>query len=406
MIIPYPRVGRRQSILNASISPITQGDFVNAIHFIWNKFNFNNGSNLSGFRHNLRNYYEDTVPMSAYELQYIRGLLSDPELLICVSPAGTSFRWENRATPSDRKCIFIDEAFYFLFCHMLPEHQLNALRLIFLGTILHCLGDYITAWAQPTTDFATTTNVFRFEGGTKTEYSFFGGIMGGTMNDGIHYECAKIRLFDLANQSIHWLIPDHLARDYYNSDMIVRFNEVNLQKNPVLLGPTNTIRQLDICCGWHRLVWKPIHRPPQDPQPASFPPTTYYGQPQATSQWYPPPAQPQQSGYFYTSAPGTSSYGQVPQFPPPSANFAGGSFAFATPSGHLGIGSYFIIDPRKSVIPEYRGICPTGPIGLDVPTCFASCSGPTIFKSGGPIPTSEHCRRNGRTVITCVGFFN
>ena len=330
-IIPYPRVGRRQSIANPVVNSIHQGEFVNAIHFIWNKFSLSNGINLAGFRHNLRDYYDETAVMTRYELETIRGLLSDPELQICVSPAGNTFRLDNRGTPVDRKTIFIDEALFFLFSSAQTESQINALRLIFMATLIHCLGDYITTWTQPQVDFTTTTNVHRFEGGTKTEYAYFGGIIGGHMTDGIHYEYAKIRLFNAANHSVHWIIPDLVAREYYNSDQILKFSDVGLTRNPVTTGPINTIRQLDICCGWHRLVWKPIHRPPppppsHDPQAAN-PQPSFFNQQHTGSQWYPPQPQAPQTGFMsYGAAPGTT-YAPQPAFPPPSANFGGASYA-------------------------------------------------------------------------------
>ena len=330
-IIPFPRVGRRQSVANPVANAINQGEFVNAIHFIWNKFNLNNGFNLAAFRHNLRDYYDESAGITQYELQTIRGLLSDPQLTITVSPAGNTFRWDNRGSTADRKTIYIDEALYFLFSSFQSDSQINALRLIFMATLFHCLGDYITSWAQPHVDFTTNTSTHRSEGGTKTEYSFFGGIVGGHLGDGIHYEHAKIRLFNSANQEAHWIIPDHVAREYYNSDQILKFSEVGLTRNPSFQGPTNTIRQLDICCGWHRLVWKPIHRPPQppahDPQ-AGYPQPSFYNQPPAGSQWYPPQPQAPQPGYnmSYGAAPGTS-YAPPPTFPPPAANFGAGSYA-------------------------------------------------------------------------------
>jgi hypothetical protein len=335
-MIPYPHVGRRQSIANPTFLPITQGDFLNAVHFIWNKFNYNNGVNLAGFRHNLRDYYDENIVMTQYEMQSIRGLLSDPEFQICVSPAGNSFRWDSRSTLAERKTVFIDEAIFFLFCHVQTEAQTNALRLIFLGTILHCLGDYITTWAQPQVDFSDHQHVGRFEGGMKTEYAFFGGIMGGQMLDGVHYDCARVRLFNSMNQSVHWIVPDQLARDYYLADLIYRFNEVNLTRNPVPMSPSNTIRQLDICCGWHRLVWKPAHRAPtygQDPQQGVY--ATPYGTQQQQWGYQGAPGQvPNQappSYYGYPAAPGTT-YVQQPQFPPPPATLGG---SVPPPMGNL-----------------------------------------------------------------------
>ena len=338
--IPYPRIGRRQSISNPAIVPITQGDFVKAIQYIWNKFSFNNGINLSPFRHNLRDYYDEGAAITPYELQTIRGLLSDPELQLCVSPVDNSFRWDNRNTAMDRKCIFIDEAFFFLFSLPQTDNQKAALRLIFMGTVLHCLGDYITTWTQPTVDFSTKQSVQRLEGGTKTEYAFFGGIMGGQMTDGIHYDFAKIRLFNLMNQPESWFVGDRVARDYYKCDQILKVTVVELKKNPTPMGPTNTIRQLDICCGWHRSVWKPNHRPPPEQQQqqqqqqhqqqqqqhqTGFNTQGYFGQPQPTgSQWYPPQPQPHQGGYVsYGAAPGTT-YEQPLAFPPPPGNVATG----------------------------------------------------------------------------------
>ena len=344
-IIPYPRIGRCQSIDNPVIVTITHGDFVKAVQFIWDKFNFRNGINLAAFRHNLRDYYDETAPITQYELQTIRGLLSDPEMQICVSPVGNGFRWDNRNSSGERKCIFIDEALFFLFSSHQTEIQDHALRLIFMGTLLHCLGDYITTWAQPAIDFSTKPNKHRAEGGTKTEYAFFGGIIGGNMGDGFHYDYAKIRVFNPMNQPESWFISDKVAQEYYSSDQILKFGETGLTKNPAPMGPTNTIRQLDICCGWHRSVWKPIHRPPPEqpqppPQQGGFNPHGYFGQPPPTaSHWYPSQPQPHQGGYVSYGAPPGGTY-DPPAYPPGVGNYAGGY-----PSGPppLGISTDFVL---------------------------------------------------------------
>jgi hypothetical protein len=143
--------------------------------------------------------------------------------------------------------------------------------------------------------------------------------MGGHMNDGVHYDVAKIRLFNSQNLSEHWIIPDHIAREYYQSDHIRKFTEVGLTKNSMTTGPTNTIRQLDICCGWHRLCWRPVHRTPQD-QSGYYQPG-YYGQPPSGGQggpWYAPPNPG--PGYGYGPPPGM-------QYPP------GGTQAYPPPPG-------------------------------------------------------------------------
>lgn len=328
-IIPYPRVGRRESNANPYIKPIPTGEFLNAVHFIWDKFNVNNGFNLAAFRHNLRDYYDEAIPITTYELHTIRSYLSDPEFQICVSPAGKSFRWDNRGSSAERKCIYIDEIFYILFSQTLTESQTNAVRLIFMDVILHCLGDYFTAWAQPNIDLSPDQSATRFEGGMKTEYAVFGGFIGGHMSsDDIHYESAHIQIFNAQNQQSYYTIPDHLAREVYNSDQFFRFSETGLNKSTIQRGPTNTIRQLDICCGYHRLVWKPIQRPPPEQQP-SYNQPGYFGQPPPTGiPWYPPQPQPQQGGYPTYSGP---TFVQPPTFTPPGNYGSGGPYGPVPP---------------------------------------------------------------------------
>ena len=331
-VIPYPRIGRRQSNANPVIIPLQDGAFVQAIQFIWNKFNYNNGINLHSFRHNMRGYLDESEPITNYDIQTIRTLLSDPELQIVVSPAGNSFHWENR-NPYERKYIFIDEALFFLLYFPQSESQLTAIRMILFATVLHCLGDYITIWCQPHINFATNTTVHRLEGGTKTEFVFFGGRLGGYMSDGVHYDCVTIRTFNAMNQTIHWFIPDNVARDAYNADLITKFNETTLTGNANPPPPSNTIRQIDICCGWHRTVWVPIRRPPQPPPaPSNWPPYPPQPGPQGPGN-YPPPSN---WGYnAYGPAPGTS--GQAPsQYPPPPGTGNYGSYTSTSAPGAAG----------------------------------------------------------------------
>jgi len=204
-----------------------------------------------------------------------------------------------------------------------------------MATLLHGLGDYITSWAQPSVDFSPTANRHRFEGGMKTEYAFFGGFMGGYTTDGVHYDYARIRMFNSSMLPEYWMIPDHVAREYYASETISKFHESILTKLSVSTGPTNTIRQMDLCCGWHRLVWRPIHRPPQDQQ--QYYQQGYYGQQQGGSggSWgYPSPQQSQQGFGSYGSAPGTnfsSSQAVASSFPPASNFGGGGQFAMSFP---------------------------------------------------------------------------
>jgi hypothetical protein len=326
-ILPTPRVVRRMVVANEDPQLIAPGNFTNAVQYIWNKFNVRGGMNLAGFRHNLRDYYDETAPMTQYELDQVRAYLSDPALQICVSTTGDHFRWDNRPNPASQKCIYIDETIFILFQIGQTEGQQNALQLIFLAILLHSLGDYITSWAQPAVDFSpnSTGAGYRLEGGTKTEYAYFGGVMGGNMSDGIHYDYAKIRLFNSQNQSEHWIIPDQVARDYYAAEIITKFNEVNLRRKTQFTGPTNTIRQLDICCGTPRLVWKPQHRNPHEVQQTYFQQPFYPQTPQQPP-WY-SSQQPQQfppgSYPVYPGAPGTSAH-----IPPPPANFGGGQFSF------------------------------------------------------------------------------
>jgi hypothetical protein len=330
-VIPCPRIGRRQSNANPAIVTLQDGPFVQAIQTIWGKLNYNNGVNLHPFRHNMRPYLDEGEPSTNYEIQTIRALLSDPELQIVVSPAGNGFKWDNRMNAYERKCIFIDEALFFIIQFPQNESQFAAIRIILLATVLHCLGDYITVWSQPAVNFATNTNVHRVEGGTKTEFVFFGGRLGGFQSDGVHYDCAIIRTFNAMNQTFHWFIPDSVARDVYNADVIAKFNEVNLTPNQNPPAPSNTIRQIDICCGWHRTVWIPIRRAPQPPPPPSnwqpYPP-----QPGPQGPNYPPP----NWGYNqYGPAPGIS--GQPPsQFPPPPAGGNYGPYTSAPPPANAG----------------------------------------------------------------------
>jgi hypothetical protein len=334
-MIPTPRVVRRMSVTNEDPQPIPLGNFTNAVQYVWNKFNLRSGMNLSGFRHNLRDYYDEQAPMTQYELEQVRAYLSDPALQICVSTAGDHFRWDNRPNPASRKCIYIDETMFILFQINQTDSQHNALQLIFLATLLHGLGDYITSWAQPEVDFSPnpTGPGHRLEGGTKTEYAYFGGVMGGNMADGVHYDYAKVRLFNSQNQGEHWIIPDQVARGYYAAEVITKFNEVDLRRNSQFTGPTNTIRQLDICCGTHRLVWKPQHRNPHEAQQAAYFQQPFYQPPPAQPPWYPNPQQQQpiQGNYqLYTGAAGTNAFapGTVTQFPTPAANYGGGQFSF------------------------------------------------------------------------------
>ena len=95
MNINIPYIQNRTSSKHSSnpaIVPITQGDFVKAIQHIWNKFSFNNGINLSPFRHNLRGYFSsEGVAITPYELQTIRGLLSDPNYSSVFPQSTTAF---------------------------------------------------------------------------------------------------------------------------------------------------------------------------------------------------------------------------------------------------------------------------------------------------------------------------
>ena len=346
--IPVPRIFRRSNI-NSTEYPqiIGPGPFYSAVHFIWSKFNAHNGINLQPFRHNLRDYYDETVAATTAELDTIRGYLMSPELQICISPAGDHFRVDKRNSVAEKKTIYIDEHLFTLFQVQQTEIQDYALRLVFMATLLHCLGDYITSWAQPNIDFSPTPKEvgFRAEGGAKTEYAFFGGLMGGHMPDGTHYEAGKIRLYNAQNEREHFVIPDQVAREYYNSDYIHKFNEVTmgLQRNPLVSGIDNSIRQLELCCGYHRLVWKPKHRPPQNPGQVYWDPMQFGGPPppgqQGSGGWqaYPSPPQggyvpPHHGGYGY-SAPGTYAQGSVPGYPPPPSNFGSAQYAIPPPPG-------------------------------------------------------------------------
>ena len=334
--IPYPPILRR-TIATQPPTLLTQGgEFTNAVYYIWNKFNVQGGINLNGFKHNCRNYYDEDVPITQFELQHIRGLLSDPQLQIVVSPAGKSFGWDERNNVYYRKIIYIDEAFLFLFTTNQTEQQLNALRIIFMSTLFHLLGDYITAWMQPNIDLNPDSPIPRVEGGSKTEYAFFGGTVGGFQSDGIHYDYAKIRLFNPQGQGDHFLIPDAIAKHYYGLEVIHRFTEQGLQRNNLITGPTTTIRQLDLCCGHHRLNWRPPYRP--ENQPPQYIPPGYAQSAQPGGPGAPPffPPQPPQAPFAYNpqaqqqfnqmrfaNPPGTTGYPTAANFgynmfPPPA----------------------------------------------------------------------------------------
>jgi len=351
--IAVPRIFRRSNITSTEYPQlIGPGPFYSAVHFIWSKFNAHNGINLVPFRHNLRDYYDESVPASTAEIDTIRGYLMSSELQICVVPVGDYFRWDKRNSVAERKCIYIDEHMFTLFQVQQTESQDSALRLVFMATLIHCLGDYITSWAQPNVDLspkqAPKEVGFRAEGGAKTEYAFFGGLIGGNMPDGTHYESSKIRLYSPSNEREHFIIPDHVAREYYNSEYIHKFNEVamGLQRNQLVSGIDNSIRQLELCCGYHRLVWKPKHRPPPPPPPQRQVEQGYYnqggyqGQGQQGGGWqgYPPSPpqggymQQQQGGYGY-SPPGTYIQGNAPGYPPPPNNYGGGQYALPPPPG-------------------------------------------------------------------------
>jgi hypothetical protein len=349
--IPYPCILRKVIGSQYPVQLPPGNEFTNAVYSIWGKFNAPGGINLSGFRHNCRPDYDENLPMTAWELTQVRGYLSDPQLQIVVSPANPCFRWDyDRGSAYNKKIIYIDELFLYLFTGNQSESQLNALRIIFMATLLHCLGDYITSWAQPEIDFNPDLSTPRIEGGTKTEYAFFGGVMGGVQNDPFHYDYAKIRLVNAVGQSDHYLIPDGMARDYYQSDVIHRFNEAGLQRNNLITGPTNTIRQLEICCGHHRLNWKPPAPPTANPppHPPYFPPG--YGQPQ----------QPQQQPFYPANLFGQQPY-QQPQNPNPPAPgvafnppfqfpFAQGPAGGYGPNPAYGSNVYFAAPPALGIL--------------------------------------------------------
>lgn len=236
---------------------VGHGELVNTLHTTWNKFNYPN--NLSGFRHNVRLFYDENAPMTPHEQAFIRNLLADQGLRFCIMPRGTHFRWDTRNTPAERKIIYLDERWMNLFSIMQSESQTNALRLIFMATIIHCLGDYITVWSQPSVDMSLEVNTPRIEGGTKTEYGFFGGVMGGVSMNSFQYDHVKLRTFNSSGLPTFWIVPDHVARQAYTSDFITKISEVGLTR---FAGSenANSITQLDHCCGWHRLVWRPVHR--------------------------------------------------------------------------------------------------------------------------------------------------
>jgi hypothetical protein len=339
--IPTPHIVRRLGATDENPQPIPLGNFTNVVHHVWNKLNIHNGINLSGFRHNLRDYYDENEPMSHREHDQIRAFLSDTGLQICVSPAGNHFRWDNRPNPHSRKCLYVDETIYILFEITQTAAQYNALQLVFMAILFHGLGDYFTTWTQPNVIVSPnmTGYGYRTEGGMKTEYAYFGGFLGGTMQDTIHYDHAKIRTFNSQNQSQHWIIPDHIARDYYAAEVITKFREVELRRNTQITGPTNTIRQLDICCGTHRLLWKPHHRNPHEPRPPYYQQPYYQPPPPPPpppqGHWgmanQPPQQQPFQGNYpGYGGAPGTNNFnpGAANQYPSSAGNFGANLYTY------------------------------------------------------------------------------
>ena len=207
-----------------------------------------------------------------------------------------------------------------------------------MGTVLHCLG------AVHNVD--STNRRFLHEQrratigrGNKNGVCIFRRIMGGQMTDGIHYDFAKIRLFNLMNQPESWFVGDRVARDYYKCDQILKVTVVELKKNPTLWDPQiqsdnwiyvvdgidlygNRITDLLQNNNSNNSSSSSSSRQQQQHQ-TGFNTQGYFGQ-LPGSRSYPPQPQPHQGGYVsYGAAPGTT-YEQPLAFPPPPGNVATG----------------------------------------------------------------------------------
>lgn len=334
--IPVPTIAIR---FNESepVQILQQGEFVNAVRHIFQKFNFNNGENLHPFRHNLRPYYNEAEPITRDELNTIRGLLSDRQLLICVTPPGGNwYRWDNRSNPVERKVIYIEFMFYVLLTITLSDVRRNAARLIFMDTLLHGLGDYITTRGPTGVNLNPDDQSagVRPEGGTKTEYAFFGGIMEAIRHDYVHYESVIITLFpNSQSNGEHWYVLDQCAMNIWHADRIQKLvPEMGLRQvtDPNYTRLKNTVQQLGICCAWHRIWWTPFLQSPRPDVPGQYGGGQYvpgqYGQ-----QYQPgyPQQQYQHPSYGYGAAPGVGfGQGHFPHGPPPTGNVGFGQIAF------------------------------------------------------------------------------
>jgi hypothetical protein len=261
--IPYPRIVRKTTPADPG-QDLTQGDLVSVLQSIWRKFN--DIANLSNFRHNLRAYYDENSPATVEELAQIRSYLSDPGLRIYIMHPGESFRWDKRTTTASRKIIYLSQRWLdrFDMINQFTDGQKNALRLAFMQTLIHALGDYITVWARDV-NMAPDQHTIRYEGGTETEYVFFGGLLEGVSldhNNNFRLDYVRCCLFD-GDRATFWTIPDNVARDLYANGVIEQIVPSTLTKwSGVAHDPAS---QTEYCCGFHRVSWKPNRRPRQPP---------------------------------------------------------------------------------------------------------------------------------------------
>jgi hypothetical protein len=323
--IPFPKIVRKNSATDPG-QEVTQGELAEAIHSIWRKFN--DSTNLSKFRHNIRPYYDETSPLTEEERNQIRAYLSDQGLRIYVTNPGDQFRWDKRTTNPERKIIYLSQRWHdrFDMINALTDGQKNTLRLAFMVVLLHNLGDYITLWARRI-NLSPDQQEIRYEGGTETEYAFFGGIIDGVSldaNNNFRLDYARFCTFDESDRSTHWTIPDNVARDIYANAIIEKPNMATLTRWAGFANES-TSQQLEICCGFHRVSWRPHRRrrpqpppPPQiEPPVPNFPGVMQYIEPQIH-----PGVAPPQTNFHPSMFQAVPVHPQVPYSPPPSTHYS------------------------------------------------------------------------------------
>jgi len=267
--IPNPKIVRKTSPVDPG-QEITDGEFASTLYTIWQKFN--DDRNLAPFRHNLRSYYDEASPITAEEQREIRVRFSDPTLRIYILLQGEQFRWDNR-TSTDRRIIYIGQRWLdrFEMMNSFTPSQQTTLRVSFMVVLIHGLGDYLTSWFRGV-NISPKKQDTPYEGGTETEYSFFGGLIDGVSlnrTNNFRHDYVRFCLFDDPDRPAYYTIPDNVARELFNNTVIEKINPATLTK---WSGYGNDMgNQLEICCGVNRVSWRPNRRLRPLPSPTEQP---------------------------------------------------------------------------------------------------------------------------------------